>query len=52
METKIILETTTWHRDSHGLFDYESKSISKRVFENPNNLKIIRAGTDTITDNE
>ena len=52
METKIILETTTWHRDSHGLFDYESKNISKRVFETSNHIKIIRAGTDTISDHE
>ena len=25
----VNLKTTTWGRDSHGLFDYESKNITR-----------------------
>ncbi len=28
IDYRIILKTSTWHRDSHGLFDYESKNIT------------------------
>lgn len=31
----LIVSTYTWGRDSHGLFDYESKTLSKKVFKAP-----------------
>jgi len=27
----LIVESVTWSRDSHGLFDYESKSVNKKI---------------------
>lgn len=33
-------------RDSHGLFDYESKSINKKSLKTCTSGKIIRAGDD------
>ena len=36
----------TWNRDSHGLFDYESQSVTKRTFKVRNDAKIYRAGGD------
>jgi hypothetical protein len=30
--TLLSIETATWHRDSHGLFDYESKNVTKNQF--------------------
>jgi hypothetical protein len=36
----------TWARDSHGLFDYESKSISKKSCKTAIPSKIIRVEND------
>jgi hypothetical protein len=36
----------TWVRDSHGLFDYESKSINKKSLKTSNLGKIIRLNND------
>jgi hypothetical protein len=33
-------------RDSHGLFDYESKSINKKSLKTSTNGKIVRVGDD------
>jgi hypothetical protein len=33
-------------RDSHGLFDYESKSINKKSLKTCTNGKIVRVGDD------
>jgi len=37
---KIVIKTLTWSRDSHGLFDYESKNVNKKYLtcQGPNNL--------------
>ena len=40
----IIIKTKTWHRDSYGLFDYESKSVTKNVYHSNKNVKIYRVG--------
>ena len=29
----VIVSTFTWSRDSHGLFDYESKTLVKKVLK-------------------
>jgi len=25
---RVMIKTYTWHRDSHGLFDYETRNIT------------------------
>lgn len=32
----------TWSRDSHGLFDYESRHLTKRTMKTQNPVQIIR----------
>lgn len=27
---ELVLKFTTWHKDSHGLYDYETKQIEKK----------------------
>ena len=44
MTFSIIIKAKTWHRDSYGLFDYESKSITKNVFYSNKSAKIYRVG--------
>jgi hypothetical protein len=29
----VMLKTTTWARDSHGLYDYDTKNIAKTSFQ-------------------
>lgn len=31
--SRLQIRTDTWHRDSHGLFDYESKSLTHKTFK-------------------
>ena len=33
----------TWSRDSHGLFDYESRHLTKRTMKTQNPVQIVRA---------
>lgn len=40
------MRCVTWTRDSHGLFDYESKSISKKNIKTHTGGKIILKGDD------
>ena len=42
----VFLRGVTWNRDSHGLFDYESKSISKKSCKTQYVSKIIRVNND------
>jgi hypothetical protein len=42
----VFLRGVTWIRDSHGLFDYESKSISKKSCKTAVPSKIIRIEND------
>ena len=30
---RLIVHTHTWHRDSHGLFDYESKNVTQNYIK-------------------
>jgi hypothetical protein len=32
----MIVKTLTWPRDSHGLFDYESKNLTKKSLKTQN----------------
>jgi hypothetical protein len=38
----VFLRGVTWIRDSHGLFDYESKSITKKSCKTFVESKIVR----------
>jgi len=40
------MKTVTWSRDSHGLFDYESRHVSKKNLKTPGAGKIVRDGND------
>ena len=40
------MRCVTWTRDSHGLFDYESKFINKRSLKTISTGKIIRVNND------
>lgn len=42
----VFLRGVTWLRDSHGLFDYESRSINKKSMKTINQGKIIRVNND------
>jgi hypothetical protein len=42
----VFLRGVTWIRDSHGLFDYESKSINKKSLKTQNQGKIVRIEND------
>lgn len=30
---RLIVHSHTWHRDSHGLFDYESKNVTQNYIK-------------------
>jgi hypothetical protein len=40
------MKGVTWARDSHGLFDYESRNITKKQMKTMNSCKLIRMGND------
>ncbi|KAK9171176.1 Zinc finger,RING/FYVE/FHA/SMAD/PHD-type domain containing protein [Cryptosporidium meleagridis] len=44
----LIIETTTWSRDSHELFDYEAQHINNKKFLVSKNSKIFRQNTECI----
>jgi hypothetical protein len=46
MAYSVFLRGVTWIRDSHGLFDYESKSINKKSLKTQNQGKIVRIEND------
>ncbi len=39
---RVFFRGVTWQRDSHGLFDYESRNISKKNLKTQYTGKIIR----------
>lgn len=40
--SSLIVKTTTWERDSHGLFDYDSKLYNKSLFKINGSCKLKR----------
>jgi len=38
----LLIRGVTWQRDSHGLFDYESRQTSTKSFKTQSNCKLIR----------
>ena len=39
---EVYMRCVTWSRDSHGLFDYESKNIAKKNIKTQTGGKILR----------
>lgn len=42
----------TWSRDSHGLFDYESRHLTKKAMRAIEPVQIMRKQNDLVTTNE
>lgn len=42
------LDATTWIRDSHELFDYESRSIDRASFNFDSSIRVYRRGVNII----
>ena len=42
------LEATTWSRDSHELFDYESRSVERICFSIDSSVRVYRRGVSVI----
>ena len=42
LEFRVLMKGITWSRDSHGLFDYESRHLTKRTMKTQNPVQIIR----------
>ena len=42
----VFMRGVTWIRDSHGLFDYESRSINKKSFKIQGQGKVVRMSND------
>jgi hypothetical protein len=41
----------TWSRDSHGLFDYESRHLTKKTMRTDNEIIIMRHQNELVTSN-
>ena len=39
---RLIINCYTWHRDSHGLFDYEGKDVEKSIFKSNGTRKFLK----------
>lgn len=39
----------TWSRDSHGLFDYESRHLTKKTMRTDSEIIIMRHANDLVT---
>lgn len=44
----VEMKAVTWQKDSHGLFDYETKSLSVKKYRVDSACKIFRNGNYTI----
>lgn len=48
MSTGVEMKVVTWNRDSHGLFDYESKTITIKRCWIDNPCKVFRSGESDV----
>ena len=46
MQTRVYLRGVTWSRDSHGLFDYEAKTVTKRSWNTWEPSRVLRQEND------
>ena len=42
----VLMKGITWGRDSHGLFDYESRHLTKKTMKTNNPSQIVRRGNE------
>ena len=42
----VLMKGITWSRDSHGLFDYESRHLTKKTLKASQEQMIMRSGND------
>ncbi len=42
----ILMKGITWSRDSHGLFDYESRHLTKKTLRTEESVMIMRVGNE------
>ena len=42
----VIMKAVTWNKDSHGLFDYESRHVRKRQLKSNTTGKLVRNGEE------
>mmetsp|Transcript_10129 Transcript_10129/g.8652 ORF Transcript_10129/g.8652 Transcript_10129/m.8652 type:complete len:82 (+) Transcript_10129:113-358(+) len=45
-KAQIIVKSFTWQRDSHGLFDYECKTLTKKSLKATQSSILTRNGND------
>lgn len=45
----ILMKGITWARDSHGLFDYESRHLTKKTMKTEQEIIIMRHGNELST---
>ena len=43
---RVLMKGITWSRDSHGLFDYESRHLTKKTLKASYESMIMRSGND------
>ena len=43
---RLTIKAVTWSRDSHGLYDYESRNITKKLLSTTSSCYLSRAGTE------
>lgn len=48
-EEKLLMRIVTWLRDSHSLFDYESRQIQKKNVKIENSCRFLRIKDEVIT---
>lgn len=46
LQLRVYMRCVTWSRDSHGLFDYESRYIAKKNIKTLQEGRIIRMNND------
>lgn len=42
----LTIKAVTWSRDSHGLYDYESRNVQKKLLSTNTSCSLARVGTD------
>jgi len=50
-QTYVEIKTVTWSKDSHGLFDYESKNVNYTKSKVETSSKIFKDGSDIFIKN-
>jgi len=49
---EILIKTSTWNRDSHGLFDYEGRECQKKQLKTSGTLTLARHETNVMIEDE